>query len=672
MEIFGLDLTDFSRQYMRAALLVSLTSVWMLVGLFFYLNRYTRRDYFTVWTAAWLFYALWLTLGLKFDVTTPDSIVFKLKQCSVAVSAVFLLWGSLRFLRITVPHNLFGLFMLFLLVWTFVGPDVMTQANMLEMELPVFILLGLSSVFAGVCFFRLRKKMPFVGAGMLASGFFLWGLYLGSYPLSQENDGLASAGFFLAAVLQLFIAVSMIVLVLEEIRYKSEQTQAEMAQIRSEKEALQLKIVTTEEQCRSLFSQVRDSEGLQKAYEELRRTQQVVVQQERLRALGQMASGIAHDVNNALSPILAYSDILLMSLPDLEEQPRHYLEIIKQSGEDIERIVARMREFYRRRSASEPLVETDLNQTVRDAIELTRPRWRDMSQRDGISIQLKPELEADLPRLFCDPSELREGLINLVFNAVDALPTGGTITLVTRSIHIPEVGKNGGGTRQLQLEVKDDGIGMDENTRQRCLEPFFSTKTLHGGTGLGLAMVYGMVQRHEGNIEIESAVGRGTCIRLTLPIRASTSPSAVGPVAKTDSTRSLRILCIDDDESLRQLLQDCLTHFNHQVVTASDGKEGIEIFRAAISEKQPIDVVITDLGMPKMDGRQLARVLKAESPQTPIIMMTGWAAILKEDGATVPEVDFLVGKPPQIQELNDLLLRVAKPLPQGAVLAKST
>src|SRR5580692_8976317 len=122
MNFLGLDLTDFSGQYLRAALIVSLMSVWMLVGLFFYLNRFTRRDYFTVWTAAWLFYALWLTLGLKFEAGNPDSSIFKLKQCCVAISAVFLLWGSLRFLKIPVPHNLFGLFMLFLLVWTFVGP----------------------------------------------------------------------------------------------------------------------------------------------------------------------------------------------------------------------------------------------------------------------------------------------------------------------------------------------------------------------------------------------------------------------------------------------------------------------------------------------------------------------------------------------------------------------
>src|SRR5271167_1373602 len=128
MNILGVDSSDFSGQYLRAALLVSLMSVWMLVGLFYYLNHYTKRDYFTVWTVAWLFYALWLTLGLKFDVANPESVIFKLKQCCVSISAVFLLWGSLRFLRIPVRQTLFGLFMLFLLVWTFVSPQVLSSA----------------------------------------------------------------------------------------------------------------------------------------------------------------------------------------------------------------------------------------------------------------------------------------------------------------------------------------------------------------------------------------------------------------------------------------------------------------------------------------------------------------------------------------------------------------
>lgn len=667
-------MSGFSGQYMRAALMVSLLSVWMLVGLFYYLNRYTKRDYFTVWTASWLFYALWLTIGLRFEVAGPDGIVFKLKQCCVSISAVFLLWGSLQFLKIPVRQTLFGLFMLFLLVWTFAGPHMISDAlapnvRRLEMQLPVFILLGLSSVFAGVCFFRLRKRLPFVGAGMLATGFFLWGIYLGSYPLSQQDAGLSSAGFFVAAVLQLFIAVSMIVLVLEEIRYKNEQTLAEIASVRSEKEALQLKFFATEEQCRTLYDKVRVTNDLQTAYDELRRTQQVVVQQERLRALGQMASGVAHDVNNALSPIIAYSQLLLKALPDLPETARNHLKIIKQSGEDVAQIVSRMRGFYRRRSDSEPLAPVAINQIILEVIDLTRPRWRDIPQREGISIQIQQVLDPELPLLFSDASEFREALINLVFNAVDALPRGGVITFVTRSLPTNGSPGDGSGGRRLQVEVKDTGIGMDEETRQRCLEPFFSTKSLLGGTGLGLAMVYGMVQRHDGSIDIESAPGRGTCFTLTFPITEN-HPQAVRehPVAVAQKS-GLRILCIDDDEHIRLLLEDCLTKFDHRVITASSGQQGIDLFRAARQNRQPFNAVITDLGMPKMDGHQVARILKAESPATPIFMLTGWGAIMKQDGVDAPEVDAVVSKPPQLEQLNDLILRMAVP---ESVLASPT
>jgi signal transduction histidine kinase len=670
MKFMGVDLSDFSGQYLRAALMVSLLSVWMLVGLFYYLNHYTKRDYFTVWTAAWLFYALWLTLGLKFEATAPESIIFKAKQCCVSISAVFLLWGSLRFLKIPVRQTLFGLFLLFLLAWTFAGPHIISDSltlkmRTLDMQLPVFILLGLSSVFAGVCFFRLRKKMPFVGAGMLATGFFLWGFYLGSYPLSQQDEHLSSAGFFVAAVLQLFIAVSMIVLVLEEIRYNNEQTLAEIAAVRSEKEALHVKIITAEEHCRTLYDQVRVSDGLQKAYEELRRTQQVVVQQERLRALGQMASGVAHDVNNALSPIVAYAELLLTTQPDMPGISRKYLQIIKTSGEDIALIVSRMREFYRRRSGLEPLEQVDINKIIQEVIELTRPRWRDISQREGISIQIQQTLEPQLPLLFSDPSEFREVLINLVFNAVDALVQGGTITLVTRSISVPVSENDKTPARRLQVEVRDNGVGMDEKIRQHCLEPFFSTKSLRGGTGLGLAMVYGMVQRHEGSIDIESSPGSGTCIRLNFPIQDKPPEIVRSTMPHVEKERALHILCIDDEEPIRVLLEDCLTHFNHRVATAASGEQGIRLFREAQLNKQPFEVVITDFGMPKMDGHQVARTIRAESPLTPIVMMTGWGTLMKENDKRAPEINIVVSKPPNMQALNDLLLRLSSALPSN-------
>lgn len=656
MRLEGIAL-DFSHQYLQATLIVSLLSVWVLVGLFYYLNRYTRREYFTVWTAAWLFYALWLTLSLTVQNTSPMHLLSILKQWCVAISAVFLLWGSLRFLNIPVRQSLFGLFMAFLLVWTAVSPQVLAENQTLQIQLPVFILIGLGSLFAGVCFYRLRKKLPFVGAGMLSLGFLLWGLYLVSYPFTQQEgyENLYSAGFLVAAVLQLFIAVSMIVLVLEEVRYKSEQVLAEIATVRSEKDALQVKVLTTEEQCRSLYDQVRLTEGVQQAYEELRRTQQVVVQQERLRALGQMASGVAHDVNNALSPIVAYSDLMLSTIPELPENARHYLQTINRSGEDIARIVSRMREFYRRRTETEQLIRVQINQLIEEVIELTRPRWRDLSQRDGIAIQIERVFLSNPPLLLSDPSDLREALINLIFNAVDALPQGGTITLVTRVVHFTGSAEDEPPLQNLVVEVRDNGIGMDERVRQRCLEPFFSTKAKRGGTGLGLAMVYGMMQRHEGEIEIESAPNRGTCVRLLFPIRTRTTLPSTSSTASSGKHRPLRILCIDDEPQVQQLLKDCLARFHHDVTIASTGKEGIDAFRCALRSTEPFETVITDLGMPDIDGQQVAQTIKAESPSTPVIMMTGWGAMMKEEGEEAVGVDALLGKPPRIHELNRVL-----------------
>ena len=667
---------EISREYVPAAMWVSLLSMWMLVGLFFYLNRYTKREYFTIWTAAWLFYALWLTLNLETQAppaatashaavaphvqvahAQTQGFLFVIKQGCVALSAVFLLWGSLRFLGISVRQTLFGLFILFLLVWTFISPQAL-QGNPLLIESPVFMLIGLSSVFGGVCFYRLRRKMPFVGAGMLSFGFMLWGLYLGSYPWAELSPDLIGPSFFIAAVLQLFIAVSMIVLVLEEVRYNSEKIIAEIATVRSEKEALQVKVLSTEEQCRNLYDQVRLADGLQQAYEELRRTQQVVVQQERLRALGQMASGIAHDINNALSPITAYSELLLGKRQIPPDTAKEYLKSINSSAVDIARIVARMREFYRRRDSTEMLTKVNINKTIEEVIGLTRPRWRDVCQREGVSIQIKPELEADIPSLLSDSSELREALINLIFNSLDAMPYGGTIHLITRSVLRPPAKGSTEGERALQIEVRDDGLGMDEKTRRRCLEPFYSTKIQRGGSGLGLAMVYGMMQRHEGTIDVDSSPGKGTSVRLTFPFRKAAGPDKSGETTHTTQERPLNILCIDDEPHVLQLLTDCLAPFGHAITTASTGERGLELFRTAKSKNHPYEAIITDLGMPGLDGRQVAKAIKAESSSTPIIMLTGWGATMKEDNEKSPEVDVLIEKPPNIQRLQETLLQV--------------
>jgi len=511
----GISFTELTEQHLKGSLITSLLSVWVLVALFFYLNLYTKRRYFTVWMTAWLFYALWLTLGLTVPIQSTTGLLYVLKQSCVALSATLLLWGSSLFLEKPLPERAVALFNIFLIIWVYASSQY--SPTQLETRLAMFLLLGLSSVFTGIAFYKLRKKMPFIGAGLLSFGFTSWGIYLSSYPLWQEYLDMYRPGFLLATVLQLFIAVSMIILVLEEARYREAQMQAEIEAVRAEKEALQAKILCVEEECRSLYDRVRLTEGLQRAYEELRRTHQVLVQQERLRAIGQMASGIVHDVSNSLTTIIGHAELLLNRMPNLPDPARRCIQNIYTAANDITTTIAHIRKFYKRRHNSNEFVTTDLNRLVQEVVEITRPRWEDQPSQKGTVIKLHQELDPNLPSIKCQAEEVRDALINLIFNAVDALPNGGTIRIVTKLIE--NTSGNGSPPQKFALiEVQDNGIGMDEETKRRCLEPFYTTKAAQGGTGLGLSMVYGMVQRHNGNIEIESALGQGTTIRLTLPI----------------------------------------------------------------------------------------------------------------------------------------------------------
>ena len=207
------------------------------------------------------------------------------------------------------------------------------------------------------------------------------------------------------------------------------------------------------------------------------------------------------------------------------------------------------------------------------------------------------------------------------------------------------------------VEVRDDGIGMDENTRQHCLEPFFSTKQQRGGTGLGLAMVYGTVTRHEGRIEIESQVDQGSTLRLILPLRTLPQVQQATARAAAKSSSSLRVLCIDDEPVLRQLLREILAFHHHQVENAEGGQAGLDLFLQAKKEGRPFDAVITDLGMPGMNGRQLAEQIKANSPNTPIILLTGWGTML-DDREMAIKADAILSKPPHITELIETLAKV--------------
>jgi PAS domain S-box-containing protein len=396
-------------------------------------------------------------------------------------------------------------------------------------------------------------------------------------------------------------------------------------------------------------------EALQQAYDDLRNTRDAVMQHERLRVLGQMASGIAHDINNALSPVKLYLQLLLEDEPQLAERSRAHLKTIRGAVDDVTETVARIREFYRLREPQLSLAPVNLNEVVEQVVELTRPRWRDIPQQRGVAIEIRTQLDRSIPQVLGIGNEIREALTNLIFNAVDAMPTGGALILRT-GVTRDESG--GSKIRHVYAEVTDTGSGMDEATRRRCLEPFFTTKG-ERGTGLGLAMVYGIVQRNNAGIDIESAVGTGTTVRLRFGLAGGTGNRPDDPNLRTTPPPPMRILVIDDDPLVAEALRDTLEKDGHRVMTAECGEAGLELFRDARSHDEIFDLVFTDLGMPHVDGCRVASAVKAESPSTPVVLLTGWGRRMTADGDIPAHVDRVLSKPPDITELRDIVASCA-------------
>ena len=388
------------------------------------------------------------------------------------------------------------------------------------------------------------------------------------------------------------------------------------------------------------------AEQLREALDSLEAAQQQIVQQERLRALGQMAAGIAHDLNNALSPVAGFSELLLASptISHDEERLTRYLQLIQTGALDAASVVARLREFYRPRESGDRFEEVAVGTLLSDVAALTRPRWHDEAMVVGKRIDVQLAVEDDV-RVYGGGSQLREALTNLVFNAVDALPRGGVITLGARTTDRDEV----------EISVSDTGEGMPEDVRQRCLEPFFSTKG-PAGTGLGLAMVHGIVERHVGRLEIESAPGRGTTIRLLLPAAdvaragAPASLEAHSAPAVQDRAAPRRVLLIDDEPSVRAVTAALLAADGHSVREAASGEEALPLLAG-----EPFDAVITDRAMPGMNGDQVAAAVKRAHPRLPVVLLSGYGALMTASGEKPAAVDAVLGKPASLRALRETL-----------------
>lgn len=373
---------------------------------------------------------------------------------------------------------------------------------------------------------------------------------------------------------------------------------------------------------------------LSHALEELKTAEGQLVENERMKALGEMAAGIAHDFNNSLLPIMGLVDIMLAdpgSLKDTAEVKKTLKEILG-AAQDAREIVRRLKEFYKHKDEA-PHEPADLNEMVTGSVAMTRPRWQVEEQAKGHRLDVKTEL-TKVPVVMGNESQLREALINLILNALDAIPADGIVTLRTLS-----------DAKWATIEVIDTGTGMTEEARQRCLEPFYTTKKL--GTGLGLSMVLGIMRRHNGEIEVKSELGKGTTIILRFPLGTGTptgGEAAEPGVRRFD--RTLKVLVVDDDTRVRDTMKRFLETAGHKVELAESGATGLEALK-----KGPFDLVMVDRSMPDMNGDQLAAAVKKSHPEMRIIMLTGFGGVLQSMPDAPRHVDSILGKPISYKEL---------------------
>jgi signal transduction histidine kinase len=378
----------------------------------------------------------------------------------------------------------------------------------------------------------------------------------------------------------------------------------------------------------------------------LARTQEHLNLVDKVRAVGQLASGVAHDFNNLLAGILGNAQLLLFEANG--DDQREMLRVIERAAKDGAETVRRLQGFARMEHDS-PMTEVRLDMLARDAIDITRPRWRDVAQSRGATIEIVKQLQP-VTALAGRPAELREVLTNLIINAVDAMPKGGKLTIATYDEKL-----SGDSAGDVVLEVSDSGLGMQADVRARIFEPFFSTKG-EQGTGLGLAVSLGIIQGHGGQIEVESEPGVGTRFVIRLPVRISEQAGKPGKKPRAQTIQPCHILFVESEAMIRDATVRLLMRWGHKVAQAADGREALATFAP-----DTFDLVISDLGMPDMNGWELLGQIKQCDPRVPTVLITGWGRQFGEDEARERGVNFVIEKPFDQDDLRDILAEALGP-----------
>lgn len=375
------------------------------------------------------------------------------------------------------------------------------------------------------------------------------------------------------------------------------------------------------------------------AHAEYEHQREQAMHAEKMAALGELSFGVAHNVNNTLTGILGRAQ-LLMRTNDPEKTMRG-LELIIKSAEDGAHIIKRIQDFARERPSRE-FQKISVANLLREVFELTRPRWE--SRPEGIRCVLADECRATV---MGDPVELREVLVNMIYNAVDAMSAGGEIRLAAFEEN-----------ERVVMSITDTGIGMSPEVKTRLFNPFFTTKG-KAGTGMGLAVSFGIVRRHDGYIEVDSELGRGTTFRVSLPLAASEASRSTGTTGKLPAAepRPLRLLVVDDEATVRDVLAEALRAEGCEVLAAENGRTALDLFDEYEGE---FDAVFTDIGMPNMNGWELATAIRRRSGNIPLAIVSGWADAISCDTRNVVRADWVVSKPFDINRISEIAHEIAE------------
>jgi signal transduction histidine kinase len=377
------------------------------------------------------------------------------------------------------------------------------------------------------------------------------------------------------------------------------------------------------------------NEQLQKEVTECKKAEQALIQSEKLKSLGTITAGISHEFNNILNIISGHVQLLQMGYKD-HSKLMDSLSIIRRSVDDGAEISKKMLEFTQAKKNTTGFVCSDINEILKQAIEFTMPRWKNMAQAKGTNYNMDTEGMKRVPSILCNPTELREVFVNIINNALDAMPDGGSLSFRTWSK---------GDT--VFVSITDTGEGMTVDVKKNIFDPFFTTRCPEG-TGLGMSTSYSKMVRHGGKIEVDSKEGKGSTFTLQFPATTETVSPKVSPEPKQEIKRNnLRILVVDDEKNICNILDKFLSGSGHKVKTVDNGADAINIIKA-----EDIDLVLCDLAMPNVYGYDVVRTLNELEKRPKIGIMTGWGEKLKPIDDEDFKVDFIIKKPFDFSELS--------------------